>query len=99
MIIITGSLTFAAADHDDVVESLHEVTVASQADEGCVAYQWSVDLADPNTFWFFECWETQKHLDAHLAQPYEKAWADRNMGRILAATARQFEASEPASAS
>ena len=92
MIIITGSLSFEARHRPDVLASLIEVTEHSQADQGCVEYSWSEDLVSPNTFRFFECWESQEHLDAHLAAPHEKAFGERNLSRITDATARIYSA-------
>jgi quinol monooxygenase YgiN len=92
VIIIAGSMSFAPADRDDVLASLAEVTAASRRDEGCVEYWWSEDLAEPNTFRFFECWESKELLEAHLAQPHETAFGERNLGRMTAATATMFEA-------
>ncbi len=68
MIIIAGSLTFDPADRSDVLASLAEVTEASRRDAGCVEYTWAEDLEAANTFRFFECWETQELLDAHLGR-------------------------------
>ena len=45
----------------------------------CVEYFWSEDLDAANTFRFFECWGSQELLDAHLAQPHEAAFAERNL--------------------
>ena len=92
MIIIAGSMRFAAADRDDVLASLTEVTEASRGDAGCVEYFWSEDLDAPNTFRFFECWESQALFEAHLALPHEAAFAERNLGRMTAATATTYEA-------
>ena len=71
MIIIAGSLSFDPSDRADVLASLAEVTEASRRDAGCVEYTWAEDLEAPNTFRFFECWESQELLDAHLAAPHE----------------------------
>ncbi len=92
MIVIAGSMTFDAADRDDVLASLTEVTEASRRDAGCVEYFWSEDLDARNTFRFFECWQSRAHFDAHLAQPHEAAFAERNLGRMTAATATSYEA-------
>jgi len=92
MLIIAGSLSFDPADRADVLASLAEVTEASRRDPGCVAYTWAEDLQEPNTFRFFECWESQEHFDAHLAAPHETAFGERNLHRITGATARQFVA-------
>jgi quinol monooxygenase YgiN len=93
MIIIAGSLSFDPSDRADVLASLSEVTQASRRDEGCLEYFWGEDLEAPNTFRFFECWESQALLDAHLAAPHEAAFGERNLQRITGATASFFEAS------
>jgi quinol monooxygenase YgiN len=93
MIIIAGTMSFDATDRADVLASLAEVTEASRRDAGCVEYWWAEDLEQTNTFAFFECWESKDLLDAHLAQPHETAFGERNLGRMTAATATMFEAS------
>jgi quinol monooxygenase YgiN len=92
MIIVAGSMSFDATDRADVLASLAEVTAASRGDAGCMEYWWAEDLERPNTFSFYECWETKELLDAHLAQPHEAAFAERNFGRMAGATASMFEA-------
>ena len=96
MIIIAGSLSFDPSDREDVLASLTEVTEASRRDAGCLEYFWGEDLEAPNTFRFFECWESQELLNTHLAAPHEVVFGERTLSRITGATARTFEA-EPAS--
>jgi quinol monooxygenase YgiN len=98
MIIIVGSLSFDPSDRADVLASLAEVTEASRRDAGCMDYTWAEDLSAPNTFRFFECWESQELLDAHLAAPHEAAFGERNLHRITGATASIFEAAPAAPA-
>jgi quinol monooxygenase YgiN len=93
MIIVAGTMSFDASDRADVLTSLAEVTEASRRDQGCVEYWWAEDLEHPNTFAFFECWQSKDLLDAHLAQPHEAAFGERNLGRMVDATATMFEAS------
>ena len=93
MIIIAGSMSFDAADRGGRAGQSDEVTEASRRDDGCVEYFWSEDLDAPNTFRFFECWESQELFDAHLGQPHEVAFAERNLGRMTAAAATTYEAS------
>lgn len=92
MLIIEGSLSFDAKDRDDVIASLREVTVLSRRDAGCVEYWWAEDLDEPNTFRFFECWESREHFDEHVAAPHEKVFGERNLERLAGATARMFSA-------
>jgi quinol monooxygenase YgiN len=92
MHIITGSLIFAPEDREDVIASLLEITELSKRDAGCVEYWWAEDLDHPNTFRFFECWETQELFDAHVAAPHEMAFGERNLSRITGATATIYSA-------
>jgi quinol monooxygenase YgiN len=92
MLIIAGSLSFAAQDREDVLASLSEITELSRNDSGCVEYWWAEDVDEPNTFRFFECWESQEQFDAHVAAPHEHAFGERNLSRITAATASMFSA-------
>jgi len=92
MVIIAGSLTFDPADREDVIASLKEITELSRADDGCVEYWWAEDISQPNTFMFFECWESQELFDAHVAAPHEAAFGERNLSRMKGATARLFSA-------
>jgi quinol monooxygenase YgiN len=95
MVIIVGSLSFDPSDRAEVLAALAQVTEASRRDAGCVEYSWAEDLEVSNTFRFFECWESQELLDAHLAAPHEAVFGERTLSRITGATARTFEA-EPA---
>ena len=93
MLIISGSLSFDPSDRDFVLARLAEVTELSRKDAGCVEYWWSEDLEAPNTFRFFECWESQELFDSHLAAPHEKEFGDAVLPRITGATASMFSAS------
>jgi len=92
MLIIAGSMTFDPDDRDDVVSSLLEVTEASRRDAGCVEYWWAEDVEHSNTFRFYECWESQEAFDAHIAQPHEAVFGERNLPRMRGATATMFRA-------
>ena len=92
MLIIEGSLSFEAKDRQDVIASLLEVTELSRNDAGCVEYWWAEDLEQPNTFRFFECWESQEAFDAHIVQPHEAAFGERNLHRMVGATATMYSA-------
>ena len=56
------------------------------AEEGCIMYQLNENFdsglpaqndLDPNTLTFVECWESQAHLDAHLATPHMARFRDQ----------------------
>lgn len=93
MFAMAGKMTFDPSIHDEVVAVLDTLNTTSPGEAGCVSYSFTVDLHDPNTFRFFECWESEELLDAHLAEPHEVAFGERNLGRITGATASMFVAS------
>lgn len=92
MLLIAGSLSFSPEDREDVLAGLSEITALSRADAGCVEYWWAEDVDQPNTFRFFECWETQELFDAHINAPHEQAFGERYLTRITGATATTFSA-------
>jgi quinol monooxygenase YgiN len=92
MHIIAGSLSFAPEDREDVIASLLEITELSKRDSGCLDYWWAEDLGQPNTFRFFECWETEEQFEAHIATPHERVFGERNLSRITDATATMYSA-------
>jgi len=92
MLIISGSLTFAPADREFVLEKLAKVTELSRRDAGCVEYWWSEDLESPNTFRFFECWDSQEVFDSHIAAPHETDFGEHVLPLITGATATMFSA-------
>ena len=95
MIIIAGSLSFPAAERDAVLAAVRDIVTLSRKDAGCVEYFWSHDLDDPDTFRFFECWETQADLDAHMAAPHEVAFSQDFLSKITGVTATNYVATLP----
>ncbi len=84
---ISGYLTFAAENRDTVVAGLVDITELSRKDPGCVEYWWAEALDEPNTFRFFECWDSEESLEAHLAMPHEKEFMARFMPLVIGADA------------
>jgi quinol monooxygenase YgiN len=95
---ITGYLTFKAEDRDEVIAGLVEITELSRKDAGCVEYWWAEALDQPNTFRFFECWESEELLEAHLGQPHEKEFMERFMPLVIDADAHVYDADNRRSA-
>jgi quinol monooxygenase YgiN len=92
VLIIEGSLSFEPKDRDEMIAKLVEITGLSRSDTGCVEYWWAQDVQEPNTFHFFECWESQELFDQHIAAPHEKAFGEEVLPRITGATAQIFAA-------
>jgi quinol monooxygenase YgiN len=88
---IAGYLTFKAEDRGEVIAGLVAITELSRKDAGCVEYWWAEALDQPNTFRFFECWESEELLEAHLAQPHETEFMERFMPLVIGADAYVYD--------
>lgn len=47
---------------------------ASRAEDGCIAYSYAEDVAEPGLIRVFEAWRDQAALDAHFATAHMAAW-------------------------
>ena len=95
---ISGFLKFKAEDRDTVVKGLADIAELSRNDPGCVEYFWAEAVEEPNTFRFFECWESEELLNAHLAMPHEKEFMERFMPLVIGADAHAYDVAGRSSA-
>jgi quinol monooxygenase YgiN len=98
MHVITGCLRFKAENREEVVTGLADITELSRQYPGCVEYWWAESVGEPNAFRFFECWETEALLEAHLAMPHEKAFMERFMPMVIGVDAHVYDAENRRSA-
>jgi quinol monooxygenase YgiN len=47
---------------------------ASRAEDGCLAYSYAVDVADPGLVRIFEAWRDEAALQAHFETPHMAEW-------------------------
>lgn len=74
MIIIGGTIQYESDDREALLAAIRRMIAASQAEDGCIAYEVSADLSDPDTLHLFEVWESAAHLDAHANSPHFKVF-------------------------
>jgi len=70
MISFIVRLRFDSEDHDAVAQCLHELTLASRAEPGCVSYNTHFVEDDANTVVIYEQFKDQAALEAHRAAPH-----------------------------
>lgn len=70
MIVISGRLTVRPDQRDRAIAATSALMAATQAEPGCAEYAFSSDVSDPNLFRFFERWETEDAMKAHLGTPH-----------------------------
>jgi quinol monooxygenase YgiN len=70
MIIIAGEFEVKPELREDAVVALLRMQDASQAEAGCLAYEFYADLREPAIFFIYEAWADQSALDAHNASSH-----------------------------
>jgi len=67
VIIVGGTFEVDPKDRDAFIAGRIELMGASRSEPGCLDYSFSADPIEAGRVILFERWETQAHLDAHLA--------------------------------
>ena len=83
MIVIAGSIPIKPEHREEARQLVLEMAKATQAEAGCLAYQFYADLSDPNTFFIFEEWESEEALNRHFQTEHMKN-LQQQMPKILA---------------
>lgn len=67
MVIVGGTFEVDPDQRDAFLAGFHEMMRRSRAEAGCLEYTFAADPLEPRRVILFERWESQEHLDAHLA--------------------------------
>jgi quinol monooxygenase YgiN len=94
MIVIAGTMPINPAKRDEAAEAARTMSVASKAEPGCGAYEFSWDIGDPNLLRIHEEWASQEAIDGHFAAPHMAVFGAAIGGLIAGAPAiTRFEVS------
>lgn len=74
MIIVMGKLRMDAAAIEAALPAAQKVVAATQLEEGCIQYDYSRDITDPEIFHITERWTSREALGAHLKTPHVAEW-------------------------
>jgi quinol monooxygenase YgiN len=66
MIIVHGSIPIRPDCRERALELALSMTEATQAEVGCISYDFYVGLSDPNTLMLFQEWENMDALMGHF---------------------------------
>ena len=66
MLVVSGTIPIKAESRDEAVQLALDMAKATQAEDGCLFYQFYADLADPNLIRVFEEWESEEALARHM---------------------------------
>jgi quinol monooxygenase YgiN len=91
-IVISGELRLDPADFEAAMALVEPLVAATQAEEGCVAYDFWVDPRDRGRVRVFEEWTSAEANAAHAAsEHYATFMADLATIRVLGADLVRYE--------
>ncbi|HEY5646667.1 MAG TPA: putative quinol monooxygenase [Pseudomonadales bacterium] len=66
MIIVHGIIPIRPECREQALALARRMTEATQAETGCISYDFYVGLSDPNTLMLFQEWESMEALMGHF---------------------------------
>lgn len=81
MIVIGGDMKINPQHREEAIQALIAMNAASQAEQGCICYDFSADLEKVDTFHLFEIWENEEALTVHGQTPHMATFREV-MGRV-----------------
>jgi quinol monooxygenase YgiN len=92
MSVIAGKVAVRPDRHDEAVRAALAMAEATRKEAGCITYQFSADLADPNTVFIFEEWESAEALARHFQTEHLQVFRAELPGLVAApATIKRYE--------
>jgi quinol monooxygenase YgiN len=73
-LIVAGTVRAPPQNLDALRPHMTQMMAASRAEDGCLAYGYAEDVAEPGLIHVFEIWRDQAALDAHFATPHMARW-------------------------
>ena len=70
MIVVNGIIRTSAETIAVITAALSKMEQASQAEEGCYDYTFSIEVSDPNVIRLTERWASMEDLQKHFAEPH-----------------------------
>lgn len=75
MIIVMGSFRLPVENFEKALPMMAKVIAATRAEDGCLLYAYSRDVADAGLIRVAEKWRDRPALDAHFQTEHMKVWA------------------------
>jgi quinol monooxygenase YgiN len=69
MIVVDARVTLVPERHREFIREVQKIMPVVRLEAGCSRYELVSDVSSPAVMHFLEEWESQRHLDDHLARP------------------------------
>ncbi|MGY4367637.1 quinol monooxygenase YgiN [Bradyrhizobium sp. LB1.3] len=76
MIYVIATTPMKPENKDDFIKGYKACTVETLKEKGCLSYDGSVSVNNPNQYVVVERWETRDDLTAHAKAPHMKVWRE-----------------------
>ncbi|MBL1420960.1 MAG: antibiotic biosynthesis monooxygenase [Alphaproteobacteria bacterium] len=73
MLIISAEFTAKPENREAVITACKKLIPLSNAEDGCISYEFFEDTEQKNHFFFFERWKDMDAINIHMDMPYLKA--------------------------
>jgi quinol monooxygenase YgiN len=74
MILVAGTIRIAADKQTVLQPAALTMIEKTRAEEGCFVYSFGWDMVEPGLIRIYEEWQSQAHLDAHIATDHMADW-------------------------
>ena len=92
MIVVIATLHIHPEKRADFLEDARTLIAHTIKEEGCLSYDLSSSITEPNQFVFVERWTSRDALTAHFATPHIADWRRASAGYL---TDRKVEVVHP----
>ena len=75
-LIVAGTVRVPPASLDGLRPHMAAMMAGSQAESGCLDYNYGEDVAEPGLIHVFERWRDQAALDAHFRTEHMASWRE-----------------------
>ena len=76
MIYLLATLTVKPEKRGDFLENARVVIAATRKEPGCISYDLTSSVTEPNEFVFVERWQSREAVAEHFAAPHFGVWRD-----------------------
>jgi quinol monooxygenase YgiN len=73
-VVVIGTLRFPPEKITEIKPHLQKLVEETCRNDGCIAYNVSLDISDPGLIRFSELWPDHESLDRHLGAPHIEPW-------------------------
>ena len=74
MIYVIAKVTIKLGSLPELIKAVTPALEATRKEVGCVYYDLSQNLQQPETLTFTECWENREALQSHFTAPHFITW-------------------------